>query len=107
MQVEQSPWYFMTVPVPTVPVGGVLPCVFIDQANDTGLTIAAAIPDDGSRWSIDVATDDNGNKFIDPAEVFGATASFIQEKGQIRMTISDMRSRPPGTARFFRARRVT
>lgn len=100
----KAPEWFKTVSQPSLPVGSVLPCSFVDT-DDNLITIVADIPNDGSIWSIDVAVDENHNGVADANE-FGSTPSFIQEGGQIRLTISDMKSRPPSTPRYFRARRV-
>jgi hypothetical protein len=101
----KAPDWFKTIPQPSLPVGAVLPCAFVDT-DDAAITIVADVPADGSRWTIDVGVDENHNGIIEHSE-FGTTLSFIQEGGQVRLTISDMKSRPPSTPRWFRARRVS
>lgn len=106
----KAPDWFKTIPFPQsiqLPLakGAVLPCAFVDT-DDPYVTIVSTIPDDGGKWTIDVGTDANHDNIVDPSE-YGTTLSFIQEGGQIRLSIGDMKIRPPSTPRYFRARKVS
>jgi hypothetical protein len=106
----KAPDWFKTIPFPQslqlpLPRGACLPCAFVDT-DDPWITIVAAVPDDGGRWTIDVGMDGNHDNSV-TADEYGTTASFIQEPGQVRLSIGDMKSKPPGSPRFFRARKVS